>query len=87
MDGNRLWRVSEVSEIAAMSVSKVWQLILSGAIPSVHVGRSRRVRSTDLSAWMESLATAETASKQKAATGVEPGTAEEGGTHDAAPSG
>jgi excisionase family DNA binding protein len=89
VDEQHLWRVSEVAERLAMSVSKVWALILSGAIPSVHVGRSRRVRSTDLSAWMDSLAlaTAATASNRKAVPEVEPGTAEEGCTHDAAPSG
>jgi excisionase family DNA binding protein len=86
-DADRLWRVSEVSELAALSVSTVWTLIRTSAIPSVHVGRSRRVRSSDLAAWMESLATVETVSNQKAAPEVEPGTADEGGTRDAAPSG
>jgi len=70
-DADRLWRVSEVSELAALSVSTVWTLIRTGAIPSVHVGRSRRVRSSDLAAWMESLALVGTTGKERTSSEVE----------------
>jgi excisionase family DNA binding protein len=87
VDGEHLWRVAEVAERLAMSVSKVWQLVLSGEIPSVHVGRSRRVRSTDLTTWMESLTPTPTTRPEQAIPEVEPGIAEEGGTSHAEPSG
>lgn len=43
-----LLTIKEASEILAISRSKLYGLLNSGGLPSVHIGRSRRLRLTDL---------------------------------------
>ena len=43
-----LLTVKEASEVLAISRSKLYGLLNSGYLPSVHIGRSRRLRVTDL---------------------------------------
>ena len=51
--GNRLLRVSEVAQHLALGLTKSWQLVNSGEIPSIQIGRARRVRLRDLEDWIE----------------------------------
>jgi len=48
-----LLRVGEVSEALGLSRGAVYALILDGSIPSVKIGRSRRVAKADLEAWVQ----------------------------------
>lgn len=50
-----LLRIPEVADRLTMSRSKVYELIQSGALPSVRIDRSRRVRVRDLEAFVGSL--------------------------------
>ena len=43
-----LLTIAEASQVLAISRSKLYDLLNSGHLPSVHIGRSRRVRMTDL---------------------------------------
>jgi excisionase family DNA binding protein len=43
MDDVRLLRIGEVADLLRISRTKVYELMSSGEIPSLHVGRSRRV--------------------------------------------
>ena len=47
-----LLRVGEVSQVLGLSRGAVYALILDGSIPSVKIGRSRRVARADLEAWV-----------------------------------
>jgi excisionase family DNA binding protein len=53
LEGKLLLRVSEVAPMISVSRSKCYELIASGEIPSVMVGRSRRVVASELQAWIE----------------------------------
>lgn len=50
-----LWKVPQVAEFLSISESKVYELIASGALPSVRLDGCRRVRSSDLVAYVASL--------------------------------
>ena len=50
-----LLRIPEVADRLTMSRTKVYELIQSGALPSVRIDRSRRVRVRDLEAFVGSL--------------------------------
>jgi excisionase family DNA binding protein len=52
-----LCTVIDVSSALSLSRSKVYELINSGALPTVHIGRSVRVRMSDLEVFVESRAT------------------------------
>jgi excisionase family DNA binding protein len=78
-EDDRLLRVPDVADRISASVSKTWQLVLSGSIPSVHVNRSRRVKSSDLSAWIRSLPPADTMRHEKAVPDRKSETAGEAG--------
>jgi excisionase family DNA binding protein len=43
-----LLTLKEASEVLAISRSKLYGLLNSGDLPSVYIGRSRRLRMTDL---------------------------------------
>jgi len=43
-----LLTIIEASQVLAISRSKLYGLLNSGHLPSVHIGRSRRIRMTDL---------------------------------------
>jgi excisionase family DNA binding protein len=50
-----LLRVPEVAEFLSISESKVYELIASGVLASVRLDGCRRVRSSDLLSYVESL--------------------------------
>lgn len=52
MDEVRLLRISEVAEALRTSRTKVYELVASGQIPSLHVGRLRRVPLVALRDWI-----------------------------------
>jgi excisionase family DNA binding protein len=43
-----LLTITEACQVLAISRSKLYGLLNSGHLPSVHIGRSRRIRMTDL---------------------------------------
>ena len=43
-----LLTITEASQVLAISRSKLYDLLNSGHLPSVHIGRSRRVRLKDI---------------------------------------
>lgn len=43
-----LLTISETSQVLAISRSKLYELLNSGHLPSVHIGRSRRIRLRDI---------------------------------------
>jgi excisionase family DNA binding protein len=43
-----LLTITEASQVLAISRSKLYELLNSGNLPSVHIGRSRRIRVKDL---------------------------------------
>ncbi len=47
-----LLTVPEVGHVLAISRSKVYDLLNSGNIPSVYIGRSRRIRVSDVEAFV-----------------------------------
>jgi excisionase family DNA binding protein len=58
MNDKLLYRIPEVVEHLSISRSKVYELLKSGELRSVHVNRSRLVRAGDLQAYVDSLAAA-----------------------------
>lgn len=55
MNDKLLYRVPEVVAILNISRSKVYELLSSGTLRSVHIDRTRLVRHEDLVAYVESL--------------------------------
>lgn len=49
----RLLKPREVAGLLNVSRSYAYQLLQSGAIPTVHIGKSRRVRPQDLEVYIE----------------------------------
>ena len=47
-----LLRVEQVAEILGTSKPRVYELIRSGLLPSVHLGRQVRVEETELEEWI-----------------------------------
>lgn len=58
--------VDEVAEVIGLGRSKTYQLIAEGAIPSVHIGKSRRVPASALRQWIDER-TAEAEANQNTA--------------------
>jgi len=50
-----LFTVIEVAHILSLSRTKVYELLYAGAIPSVKIGASRRVRRADLENFVSNL--------------------------------
>jgi excisionase family DNA binding protein len=50
-----LYRAGEVADLLAIGESAVWELILSGRLPSVKIGASRRVSRAALEAFVAGL--------------------------------
>jgi len=44
--------VTEVAELLKQSRTIVYQLIMSGEIPSYKLGKSRRIRKCDVESWI-----------------------------------
>ena len=55
----QLLKVPDICERLKLSRSIVYELIASGELPSVAIGRSRRVREADLDAWVQAKARAQ----------------------------
>ncbi len=55
MNDKLLYRVPEVAQFLSLSKSKVYELLRSGVIPSVKIDGVRRVRGSDVVAFVESL--------------------------------
>jgi excisionase family DNA binding protein len=60
MHDRLLYRVEEVARMLAISRSKTYELIASGALPVIHVGRCVRVPSDALQRWLDAQGGAET---------------------------
>ena len=48
-----LLTITEACQVLAISRSKFYDLLSSGHLPSVHIGRSRRIRMTDLEEFVK----------------------------------
>ena len=48
-----LLTITEACQVLAISRSKFYDLLNSGHLPSVHIGRSRRIRMTDLEEFVK----------------------------------
>ncbi len=51
-----LLRVDEVAALLSLSRARIYELMAYGGddpLPSLHIGRSRRVRPDELTAWIE----------------------------------
>ena len=48
-----LLTLPEASHVLAVSRSKLYDLLNSGHLPSVHIGRSRRIRVRDIETFIE----------------------------------
>lgn len=59
MSERLLYRVEEVAEMLGLGRSKTYQLVASGELPSVRLGRCVRVPVQALRRWIESQATQE----------------------------
>ena len=55
MEDRLLYRVTEVAVFLNVSRSKVYELLGSGALPSVKIDRTRLIRGSDLRQYVESL--------------------------------
>ena len=54
-----LLTIPQVAERLHMARSTVYELVLSGQLPSLTIGRSRRIREADLDAWIQGEAAAQ----------------------------
>lgn len=52
--GDRLLRVREAASLLAISERQVWNLVESGALMAVHLGRTTRLRASDVRRLIES---------------------------------
>ena len=52
-----LLRIDEAAEWLGLSKRKTYELVIRGELPSVHIGRSRRIALTALESFVERLAT------------------------------
>ncbi len=53
MHDRLLYRVEEVARMLAISRSKTYELIASGALPVIHLGRCARVPADALQRWLD----------------------------------
>jgi excisionase family DNA binding protein len=56
-------KADEVAEVIGLGRSKTYQLVQQGIIPSVHIGKSRRVPAVALQRWIDER-TAEAEARQ-----------------------
>ncbi len=55
MNEKLLYRIPEVAAYLSLSRTKVYELVRAGALPSVRIDGSRRVRGHDVIEYVESL--------------------------------
>jgi len=53
LQGEPLLKAPEIARILNISVQMVYKLMSTQQLPSIHIGRSRRVRPTDLRKYIE----------------------------------
>lgn len=53
MDDRLLYRIPEVARFLSLGKSKVYELVRSGALPSVRIDGCRRVKGEDVIAFIE----------------------------------
>lgn len=53
--GDRLLTVPEVADVLRLGRTKIYELLASGSLRSVHVGSARRVLASDLQGFIASL--------------------------------
>ena len=51
--GQTLMTIPQVAEIVALSPRAVWHLAATGDLPSIKIGKSRRIRLATLERWLE----------------------------------
>ena len=55
MDEKMLYTLADVAAALGVGRTKVYELVRSGALPSVRIGGSRRVGGEDLATYVDSL--------------------------------
>ena len=55
MEDKMLYTLTDVAAALSVGRSKVYELVRSGALPSVRIGGSRRVRGEELATYVDSL--------------------------------
>lgn len=55
MNDKLLYKVPEVAQLLSLSRSKVYALLQSGALPSVRIDGSRRIRGEDVRSFVSQL--------------------------------
>ena len=55
MDEKMVYTLADVAAALGVGRTKVYELVRSGALPSVRIGGSRRVRGEDLATYVDSL--------------------------------
>ena len=48
-----LLKIEDAARVLSLGRSKTYQLVMEGAIPSIHIGRSRRVPAAALERWID----------------------------------
>ena len=48
-----LLKIEEAAHVLSLGRSKTYQLVMEGAIPSIHIGRSRRIPAAALERWID----------------------------------
>lgn len=55
IDGAVLLRVEEAADLLRLSRAKVFRLVMEGTLPSIKIGKSRRVPARALQEWVSDL--------------------------------
>jgi len=48
-----LLKIEDAARVLSLGRSKTYQLVMEGAIPSIHIGRSRRIPVAALERWID----------------------------------
>jgi excisionase family DNA binding protein len=48
LNGNLVYQISEISHLLKIGITKTWELIHTGELPSINIGRRRLVSHDDL---------------------------------------
>jgi len=53
-----LLKIEDAARVLSLGRSKTYQLVMEGQIPSIHIGRSRRISAAALERWIDEQAQA-----------------------------
>jgi excisionase family DNA binding protein len=53
-----LLKIEDAARVLSLGRSKTYQLVMEGQIPSIHIGRSRRIPAAALERWIDEQAQA-----------------------------